>query len=44
MKKYILPFIVTCGCIVACNPKDETKETAATTTTASSVALPYTAG
>lgn len=44
MKKYILPFIVTCCCIVACNPKNETKETAAAATTASSVALPYTAG
>jgi hypothetical protein len=43
MKKYILPFIATCCCIIACNSKDETKNAMATTTNASSVALPYTA-
>lgn len=40
MKKYILLLIATCCCIVACNPKDETK---ATTATVSTVALPYVA-
>ena len=44
MKKYILLFITTCGCMVACNPKDETKTAAAEpAATASTIALPYTA-
>ena len=42
MKKYFLLFITICGCIVACNPKSDTGITT-TTTTASTVKLPYTA-
>jgi hypothetical protein len=43
MKKYILLFITTCGCVVACDQKSDTSATTATTATASAVTLPYTA-
>ena len=43
MKKYILLFITTCGCFVACNPKSDSNTTTAPATTASTISLPYTA-
>ena len=39
MKKYILLFVATCGCLTACNPRSDTGTSTASTT----VTLPYTA-
>jgi hypothetical protein len=41
MKKYILLFVTTCGCVIACNPKSDTSTTTTSAASASTVTLPY---